>query len=284
MSVLTVSLSHERAPLLGHNLVRLLYLDEAGSDFRAPYLCVAGVLVHGDSDWPEVDRRIATLIEKHVAPQDRLGFYFHAKDIFHGSGYFHRQKPEWAEEAKRHAVLCELAQIIDDINLPIVCGQYSKGGFGSGFMPPDEPQHFKHNLIHTTAATDCLTRADGFLAKYAPSELATVIHEDGPAAKKLIKHVVRMLRNGELLDDWMSKEQQDDVHPPLKRIIDTVHFAEKHNARALQLADLCAFSIARMSNEKLIPPYVRHVIAKNVSWVNLLYAASYPPSEKGDSE
>ena len=55
-----------RAPLLGHNLVRLIYLDEAGSDRQAPFLCVAGVLVHGDSQWPEVDRRIEKLIEEYI--------------------------------------------------------------------------------------------------------------------------------------------------------------------------------------------------------------------------
>ena len=54
-----------RAPLLGHNLVRLLYLDESGSDHQAPVLNVAGVLVHGDKEWPEIDRRVLLLIDKY---------------------------------------------------------------------------------------------------------------------------------------------------------------------------------------------------------------------------
>ena len=46
------------APFLGKNLVRLVYLDEGGTDLKAPVLTVAGVLVHGDQQWPEIDRRI----------------------------------------------------------------------------------------------------------------------------------------------------------------------------------------------------------------------------------
>lgn len=61
-------------PLLGHNLVRLLYLDEAGTDHGASTLLVAGVLVHGDFEWPEIDRRIRALIEKYIPAIDRFGF------------------------------------------------------------------------------------------------------------------------------------------------------------------------------------------------------------------
>ena len=75
------------APLLGHNLVRLLYLDETGTTVHTNFLSVAGVIVHGDFEWPEVDKRIAALIEKYISePDRRLDFVFHATDIFHGSG------------------------------------------------------------------------------------------------------------------------------------------------------------------------------------------------------
>jgi hypothetical protein len=88
-----VSDSGDRAPMLGQNLVRLVYLDEAGIDFQAPFLCVTGVIVHGDRQWPEVDKRIGALIEKYVdEPQLRPSFVFHAKGILHGNGYFDRDK------------------------------------------------------------------------------------------------------------------------------------------------------------------------------------------------
>lgn len=88
------------APLAGADLVRLLYLDEAGTNPTHPHACAAGVLIDGDQDWPEVDRRIVALIEKHIEPERRLGFVFHATDIYHGTGYFDRRKARWKERER----------------------------------------------------------------------------------------------------------------------------------------------------------------------------------------
>lgn len=120
----------ERAPLLGHNLVRLVYLDEGGADYKAPILAVAGVLVHGDQQWGEVDRRILLLIDKYVAEPHRAGFVFHATDIFHGSRYFDRRKPEWNSLEKRTPIITDLARIIEDLSLPVVLGKYARERFG----------------------------------------------------------------------------------------------------------------------------------------------------------
>ena len=96
----------DRAPLLGRNLVRLLYLDEAGIDEKAAWLSVAGVMVHGDREWPEIDRRIAALLDEFIPQEDRVGFVFHATDIYHGSGYFYRRKEEW-QQPRRVALLAD---------------------------------------------------------------------------------------------------------------------------------------------------------------------------------
>ena len=101
------------------NLVRLVYLDEAGTTTGASWLAVAGVIVHGDQQWREADRRVAALIDKHIPKADRPGFVFHATDIFHGSRYFDRKKPEWASRERRWAILEDLAQIISDLKLPV---------------------------------------------------------------------------------------------------------------------------------------------------------------------
>ena len=61
--------------------MRLVYLDEAGTTSTATSLAVAGVIVHGDDQWPKVDRRIVELIEKYIPEEDRLGFVFHATDL-----------------------------------------------------------------------------------------------------------------------------------------------------------------------------------------------------------
>ena len=264
-------------PLAGTNLVRLLYLDESGTDHGASVLCVAGVLVHGDVEWPEVDRRLEALVERYVDPASRPGFFFHATDIYHGGGYFDRRKPEWNHESKRLPVLLELANLIEDMGLPVVFGSYQKDSFGGG-RSQDGNQKRLGLIIHDAAAIDCLSRADRWLAKFAPSELATVVHEDGTPAKKMIKHTVRALRNPAIL-------QQEGLSPPeqflLRRIIDTVHFAEKSDARPLQLADLCAFILGRFLKHSDVPESVIKIIWKHLSWISDLGSFDVPRQEGG---
>lgn len=77
--------------LLGQELVRLVYLDEAGISLNEPGLCVAGVLVHADDQARLVENMLNEVANRHIPEADRVGFVFHASDIFHGSGYFDRK-------------------------------------------------------------------------------------------------------------------------------------------------------------------------------------------------
>jgi hypothetical protein len=256
----------DRAPLLGKNLVRLLYLDEAGSSHSAPHLCVAGVLVHGDIEWPEIDRRIQALIDAYIPEPDRLGFVFHATDIFHGAKYFDRRKPEWPQE-RRLQLLTDIASIIDVLGLPVIYGGYQKDRFGEAALVSDMPTLAKGDLIHDVAAMDCLIRADRWLGRFSPDELSTVVHEDGASAKKRIKRSVLILRSRYLLDKYGFAPFAESAGLPLRRIIDTVHFADKPGARPLQLADLCAFVLCRALRNQSVPEQAFDIIWRHMKWM-----------------
>lgn len=248
--------------------MRLLYLDEAGTDrVNAPVLCVAGVLVHGDYEYPEVERRMAALVEKYVPEPERAGFIFHATDIYHGAGkFFDRRKPEWAERAKREAVLLDLAKIIEDLALPVVVGRYHKDIFGLGYFDDDEAK--REALIHMTAAFDCLVHAERWLSRFAPSELARVTHEDGPRAKATMKGALRALRHPDFLA-WSELPQSFVIEfgLPLKRIVDSVSFEDKRDARPLQLADLCAFIFGRITKNAPVPEDVADILLRHAKWM-----------------
>ena len=270
------------APFLGYNLVRLVYLDEAGTDFKAPVLAVAGVLVHGDYQWPEVDKRIRSLIDQFIPESDRPGFVFHATDIFHGSGYFDRRKPAWDAFEKRVPIINGLAAIIEDLRLPVVSGHYTKSKYGVGILTGQESLKSLGAMVHGNAAADCLMQADKWLAKFAPDELATVIHEDGAATKFLIKRSVSVLRDP-ALSGGLPEYTLQKLGLPLKRIIDTVHFADKADARPLQLADLCAFVLGRAFKDVDIPSYAFGVIWRHFRW-SLDGAATEKPDPSSEGE
>ncbi len=255
------------------NLVRLVYLDEAGTTHSATSLAVAGVMVHGDREWSAVDRRIRDLIDKYVPEPDRPGFVFHATDIFHGSRYFDRNKPEWAKRDARWQVLTDLAQIIADFELPVLVGTSDKasvsieeGGAAS------ESQ--RTEILHVLSAIDCLYWADLWMEIYAPNEMATVVHEDGPAAKSNIKQSVRLLRYPDTLADMWGHRLSEVYALPFDHIVDTVHFAEKADARLLQLADLCAFLIGRAVQGREVPQEAMLMILERVDWIKQLQGQS----------
>jgi hypothetical protein len=254
------------------NLLRLVYLDEAGTTSGASWIAVAGVIVHGDQQWRDVDVRLAALIEKHIPEADRRGFVFHATDIFHGSRYFDRRNPRWKSRERRWAILEDLAQVIADLSLPVVMGSVDK-------RPYIESLDLSTNNMHMWSALNCLYWADLWLNAFAPDEMATVVHEDGAAAKPYIKELVRACRYPEQLPEFGSLSLADAYGLPFEHLIDTVHFVEKADARLLQLADLCAFMIGRSVQGRSVCDYVMQVIEQGTAWSREFRPAGLPDRE-----
>jgi hypothetical protein len=224
---------------------------------------VAGVVVHGDNDSVELEDQFDELVERYIPEDDRPGFIFHATDLFHGGPYFDRQR--WPREV-RLQILNDLAKVIKDLSLPVVAGFYKKEGFGAGVLSPTESEIFKHGIMHTMAAIDCAMWADRWLEKFSPNENAVVIAEDVDRVKRLIKAAIRVLRSEDLILKNGLGAVIGPVGLPLKRIVDTVHFAEKADARALQLADLCAFTLGRAAKDKSVPLPVFEIIWNHLKW------------------
>ena len=227
--------------LAGSDLVRLVYLDEAGTSASEPTVVVAGVAVHGDREWIQVDNRIAELVDRYVQPPYREKFVFHAKDIFHGTGYFDRNS--WPRE-KRWEVLAEIVKIPAQLNLPVFFGKVDKDKFQRAVSEDGAQEVGKKeesDVTHMIAFADCATSVERWLRQYASDELGMLIAEDADRVKRLIKRIVGDMRAKSLPQKIL--DQFPDLH--LTKIIDTVHFAAKPEARALQIADACAFVLRR---------------------------------------
>jgi hypothetical protein len=241
--------------------MRLLYLDEAGISANESGLCVAGVLVHGDFQSPDIERKLEELTIRHIPESDRQGFVFHSTDIFHGSGYFDRKT--WPQ-ITRLQILNDLASIIEELHLPVVAGMYHKDTFGEGVPEVLNADHEqKRLLIQVASALDCAIWAERWLGKYASTENAMIIAEDADRVKKLMKKSIRLFRSPALLKAWGI----DFEGLPLKRILDTVHFAAKEECAALQLADLCAFTFGRAIKDKPVPVSVFEILYRHLRWI-----------------
>ena len=87
-------------PLEGTRIVRIAYVDEAGTSNpkEEPYLVVAGVMLHGDRDMPKLQGKLERLAKAYQLPTTTC---FHAMDIFHGNGLFDRYSPKWPIAKRR---------------------------------------------------------------------------------------------------------------------------------------------------------------------------------------
>jgi hypothetical protein len=80
--------------------VRLVYLDEAGisNPREEPILVVAGIIVHGDDQWKNLEQEILSLRGEYIPEQFREGFVFHATELFSGGKFFNRES--WPKQIR----------------------------------------------------------------------------------------------------------------------------------------------------------------------------------------
>ncbi len=221
--------------------MRFVYLDEAGigNVLKEPCVVVAGVIVNADTQWQLVEDHLAGLVDKHVHPDARRGFCFHAKDIHHGSGSTPRVL---YPRPARQQMLLDLCAIPKRLGLPVVAGIARKRDMAS--LAPQKNAQELNVDSHTLASILCAGTVERYMRAEAPAgEVASLIYENNDHARRDIKHMHRMLRE---LSLPAGLETGDLGHyVPFQRIVDTAHFAAKTETSILQVADACAFAIRR---------------------------------------
>ena len=78
------------------------------------------------------------------------------------------------------------------------------------------------------------------------------------------------------IDGEMSKK----LGLPLKRIVDTPHFAAKEDAAALQLADLVAFTLGRLTKKKPVVNVISMVLENRLQWTKVFRDAVSSKAER----
>lgn len=234
-------LSISGVALQGDRLLHSIYLDETGISVNEPVALVAGVIINEDLQWKSVEKAISDLITEYVPEEHREGFSFHATDLYHCSGkIFHHTK--YPRERAREA-LKQLLSIPRMFEIPIACGYLTKSDYE---IPVDQfDASGKAKLYHALAYFVCVIAAETYMVNFRPpQELARLIAELNTETHKVVKMAHKLLQgklNPELIQKLANQFEVTKTFLPLRRIVDSVHFAEKEDAILLQLADACAF-------------------------------------------
>lgn len=223
-------------PLKDGELLRYIYSDESGTNFKDKVSIVAGIILKPDFEWKALHGELERLKDKHVPKEIRDGFVFHAQDVFQGTGPFNRNT--WSKE-KGVAFIYEVLSSL----------KYRDIGISVGYVPrkpisdPSRKKSALAKLDHLLAWVNFVSATDGYLRELASDETATLVVEDCQHMRKLLNESFKDLRDKKLPEELLMKFK-------VEQIIDTPNFQDKDGAPLLQYADACAFSMNRYFSRK----------------------------------
>jgi len=223
--------------------VRFVYVDESGISVNESVIIVAGVIINADLQWESVERRVEEIVSEYVLPQDQEHFVFHAKDLFHGSGKVFGNRNKYPLTRSREA-LRKIAGIPMQLGLPIVCGHLRKRPVA---RLTKQGRRHEASKNHMLAFSFCTLAAERYMREQTLiSEIATLVAENNNDTRRAVKSMHDLLRGRDTLKSPNSDRMFDSLSEmaigclPIRRIKDTVYFAEKADAILPQIADACA--------------------------------------------
>lgn len=260
-------------PLRGRKLVRFAFLDEGGISRDESRIVVGGVIVHGDEQLIPLESRLEAIVHKHIPQEDQDGFVLHVKDIWGGGKYF-KDRNKWPIE-RRAAILDDLVAIPGQLEIPVIFNWVERSNVASRHNVDGKMSQRDFDVsCHAIAFAGCMLRVEEFMRRVWVDEVAQIVAEDNPEARKTIKGVVDLFKNpSRMLTPLVAHA---DVLP-LQRIRGSVQFADKTESRALQLADACAFLIRRRfyKHDEIIARFYD----KLKPWMLLVPREDAPPEE-----
>jgi hypothetical protein len=225
--------------------MRLVYLDEAGIGdiVREPRLIVTGAIIDADRQWKELEAYYRALAQD-IFPNEPLDrFVFHAKDVFHGAGYFRREK---FSRHDRMRILKRLAQVPAIFSIPIAVTAIDRAklreellGAGRNLSANGNPEKSVRVLSHSMAFVRTVHKVDYWMRRHAaPNEVAMLIAEDTAQ----VKEAFGMLHQAYTYRTYV-EDVEDELQFRAESIVDNVHFATKSQSILLQIADHAAFIV-----------------------------------------
>ncbi len=226
--------SFDGGVLKGNNIVRFVYIDEAGiSNFaHEPHLVIAAVLINPDTQWRDIEAYYADLSDE-LFGEEQHRFVFHAKDIWHGAKTFPRES--WSK-AERLKILSRLVQVPRLFNLRLAISAIDRTETSKeiSLQFPNATSQRVQQISFCYAFVRAIEDVNAEIERNAPGESAMLIVEDSPKMKGFLKFFHEAYTN--------TRHRAPDAFQA-DRIVDTPLFAKKSESMLLQIADHCAFIV-----------------------------------------
>ena len=219
--------------------MRILYLDESGIGQidKDPALVVAGVLIDPDTQWMPLASRLRSILSDAIPDGVKAPKHLHAKDIYHGTKEFSRDK--WEVE-RRFKILDRVAALPEEFQLPVVWTSMDRKAFAREH--PGMPAAEQLRNIYTIAAVSCFFQVEVYMRAMGKDlEAASIIMESNSDLQRRIPEVFSYMRDLDPTSDYPAWRNV----LPLQRLIDAPAYQPKTASSILQLADFCAFAIKR---------------------------------------
>jgi len=217
--------------------VRFAFFDESGTSAKETVTVVAAVLIHADSQWKPLARRLGELIQIYVPADKRDGFVIHAVDLFSGKALGESWPPrkswQFLEDVLSVAAISRLDFLVSFCRkLDTAALETALSGSDFSFL---KDNNRRTKMQHALVFADCLSHVDQFLGQYFCDEIGTAIAEDHHEMRKIVKQIPTFFNGGSL----------GAFYPPMRSLVGAINFAAKQDEPMLQLADAIAWTTKR---------------------------------------
>jgi hypothetical protein len=249
----------------GRLIVRYIFMDEAGTSATEPVTVVVGIIANADKHVMLAESLMEETLGA-VPPPLQKGFVFHATDVFQNRKY---QSNGWSL-TDRLSLLSDIMTIPRRTGMSIALATHWRGSVEFDDEVDLGLSQAQYEHLHTFS--QCVAIADRNVRRNAgATEVATIVAEDVPQMRKLLRIVPIVLRrHGFSLPQHLMRVTPDDEEAGyinqsgdmrVTRIRRAVHFVEKADDPLVQLADACAFGFRRyFAQEKFGTEFVRAIL------------------------
>jgi hypothetical protein len=240
--------------LWGDQLLRFIFMDEAGTSQHEPVTVVVGLIANADNHVLSAEALALEAIGA-VPSQFKEGFVFHAKQIM-GDKKFQN---DWSI-TDRLRLLEAMMSIPRKIGMAVtIAAQWRNAVDFSSTATELSLSTWQYEHIYAFA--QCIAMADRNIRRHAgPREIGTVVAEDVPEIRRYLSASASVFRDKPFFcppsllrvvpSDVEAGYNTQSGEMRVTRVRRAVHFVGKADEPLVQVADACAYGLNRFFSQR----------------------------------